>query len=83
MSGTTYYIGLEYGTGKVKCWGNNHRRSTVVVHMRRDKDYLPPDLNVYLGDCVTTRERGEQRKAQLLDWINRTYGKNFTHIIID
>lgn len=78
-----YHIGLVRGTGKVQCWANGHRASTVIVEMRRDRDYLSPDLWVYWGVREVTKAHVKANKTGLLDAINKQYGTEFTSLIVD
>ena len=78
-----YHIGLIRGTGKVQCWGNNHRRSTVVVQMRQDRDYLSPDLWIYYGVREVTKAHVKANRIGLLQAINRQYNTTFTSLIVD
>ena len=78
-----YYVGLVKGTGTVACWGNNHRRSTVVVEMRRDLDFLSPDLWEYIGPREVTKSHVKTHRLDLLKAINVQYNADFQNIIID
>ena len=78
-----YYIGLVRGTGKVRCWSNNHRQSTVKVVVRREKDNLPTDLWQYLGPRELTKVYLRSIKVKLLKAINTQFNTTFTTIIID
>jgi hypothetical protein len=79
----TYHVGLVKGSGAVKFWGNNHRSKTVILQARRDKDFLSSDLWKYEGEHITTKKELKNNKFAILGWINKTYGANFTRIIID
>ena len=79
----TYYLGLVRGTGRVACWGNNHRKDTLVLDARRDKDYLSPDLWKYLGRGKATKASLRRNKAGLLAAFNKQYGTAFRCLIVD
>jgi len=78
-----YHVGLIKGTGLTKCWANGHRKSTVVVELRRDIDYLSTDLWRYMGRRETTKKQIKADKIKLLAAINEQYQTSFTHIVID
>lgn len=78
-----YHIGLVRGSGRCACWSNGHRKTTVVVEARRDKDFLSPDLWMYLGQYEVTKKWVREHKAEMLNLINRLYATTFTHIIVD
>jgi len=78
-----YHVGLVKGTGLTKCWANGHRKSTVVVELRRDIDYLSAGLWRYMGRRETTKARIRAEKIALLTAINQQYQTAFTHIVID
>ena len=79
----TYHVGLERGTGQVECWGNNHRRDTVIVHLVRDRDYLSPDIFAYVGQTYENKAHFINNKIDKLQAINAAYKTHFAHIIID
>ena len=68
----TYFMGL------IKKSAN-----TVILQMRRDKDYLSCELWQYYGERITTKTHQKLYKQALLQAINKTYNKSFTHILID
>ena len=78
-----YHVGLIRGTGKVQCWANGHRKSTVVVQMRKDKDYLSPDLWEYIGPREVTKAHVKANRVKLLQAINEQYGTQFTHLLVE
>ena len=65
MKQSIYHIGFIKGTGKRKCWSNNHKADTLIVQARRDLDYLSPDLWQYRGRHVTTKAQLKARKAEI------------------
>jgi len=77
-----YHIGLIRGTGG-GTWHNGHRASTIVVQMRRDVDFLSPDLWEYIGVRDVTKAHIKANKIALLSAINAQYNATFQHIIID
>jgi hypothetical protein len=78
-----YHIGLIRGSGKVKCWGNGHRRDTLIVQMRRNKDLLSPDLCYYIGERITTKAHYRRNPAELLRIFNAKFGEEFRRVFID
>ena len=78
-----YHVGLVKGSGRCKCWNNQHKRDTVVVELRRSIDFLSCELWQYLGERETTKEGYRANKRGLLEFINSRYNTNFRRIIID
>lgn len=78
-----YHIGLIRGSGRVTCWGNNHKDTTVVVQMRRDIDFLSPDLWEYIGIREVTKEYVKKNRVGLLRAINEQYQTEFTTLLVD
>jgi len=78
-----YHVGLVKGTGPVKYWANGYRADTVVVQMCRDIDMLSPDMWEYLGQREASKRDYKARKADILAWINRTYGTSFRHLVVE
>ena len=72
---------MSYHIGFVKGYGR--RAGTVIVEMRRNKDYLNAELWKYLGQFEATKKEMRERKRELLAEINQTYTRAFTRIIID
>ena len=56
---------------------------TLIVQMRKDKDFLSCQLWQYFGERITTKARIKEQKAALLIEVNKTYNKEFKHIKID
>ena len=83
MTEKVYHVGLIKGTGKTVCWSNGHRKNTIIVEMRKNKDFLSCELWLYLGERITTKESVKQKKFEMLQWINAKYNQSFTHIRID
>lgn len=83
MTDKIYHIALIKGTRNCQCWANGHRKNTVIVEMRENKDFLSCELWLYLGERITTKESIKQKKFEMLQWINAKYNQNFTHIRID
>jgi len=78
-----YHLALIFGSGKVKYWNNNHNKNTCVLVARLNVDYLPTDINQYLGQRVTTKASLKSNKDKILKWINKEFQKSFKRLIID
>jgi len=79
----TYFVGLVKGTGSAAVWHNGHRKTTVVVELRRHVDFLSTDLWKYYGERITTKLELWKKRNELLSAINEEFGTSFEHIIID
>ena len=77
------YIGLIKGSGHTNQRGNGHRKSTVIVQAKINKDSLSSDLWQYLGARYKTRQEIANMKEDLLKAINKTYNTNFKNIIVE
>ena len=79
----SYHVGLVRGTGPCKCWANGHRKTTVVLQLCRNIDYLSCDLWQYLGQWCLTKRYAREHKTDILARVNRDYDTAFIHILID
>ena len=55
----------------------------VVVEMRRNIDFLSPDLWIYCGRRETTKKQVREKRIALLQAINKEHGTQFDRIEVN
>ena len=56
---------------------------TVTLQARKNKDSLSPQIWVYFGEFINTKNKLKANKSSLLTEINKKYNKQFKHLVID
>ncbi len=73
-----YHVALCFGL-----YHGKHRKGTVVVQMRRNIDFLSEEVWKYLGKRFTTKKLIREQSKFTLEWINKEFGTDFKHLIVD
>lgn len=60
-----------------------HRKDTAVLQLRQDIDLLDCEMFRYLGRTYKTKKQFREEKEKSLAEINKLFGTNFKHLIID
>lgn len=66
------YIGFIRGEG-----------GTLIVQMRQSKDALSPELWQYYGQWELSKAKMREKRAAILEVMNRLYGQDFKRVVID